>query len=358
MVEANTVFIDICLRGGSIGLLLLGAIMLCRAPVSYASRLGMMLMLCTVAFVLEGVPVIEGLLPLDWFIKLCSALVIPLFWLFARAWFDDDYRPGGIDGAVAIAFVAAVLVQHQAKHRPGDPGVSDAIVYGLGTMLAVHALWLAWRDRASDLVEPRCRVRLLFVIAVALTIVWSLWSEAASRFATPLPWLSLADAAVLFLLTLGLDSALFGLAHPETFPHPARPGIAPARPEAKPSSPEEELVDPVLKHRLDQIMEHDRLYRDPELTIGQLAVRLGTAEHRLRRLINGGMGFRNFNAYLNAKRIEEVRAALADPAQTDVPILTIAMDAGFGSLPAFNRAFKAAAGETPRDFKQRMRVAS
>ena len=42
-------------------------------------------------------------------------------------------------------------------------------------------------------------------------------------------------------------------------------------------------------------------------TIAQLAEQLGTQEYRLRRLINGSMGHRNFNAFLNAYRIAEVR---------------------------------------------------
>jgi AraC-like DNA-binding protein len=47
-----------------------------------------------------------------------------------------------------------------------------------------------------------------------------------------------------------------------------------------------------------------------------------------------------------------VMAALADPAQEAVPILTIAMDAGFQSLGPFNRAFKAQTGVTPSEFRR------
>ena len=36
-----------------------------------------------------------------------------------------------------------------------------------------------------------------------------------------------------------------------------------------------------------------------------------------------------------------------------VPILTIAMDAGFGSLAVFNRSFKARQGETPSAYRRR-----
>jgi AraC-like DNA-binding protein len=51
-------------------------------------------------------------------------------------------------------------------------------------------------------------------------------------------------------------------------------------------------------------------------------------------------------------RIDEAKAALADPAQKQVPVLTIAMDAGFQSIGPFNRAFKAATGQTPTEFRR------
>ena len=97
----------------------------------------------------------------------------------------------------------------------------------------------------------------------------------------------------------------------------------------------------------------ERLYRREGLGIGDLAARLGLPEHRLRRVINRGLGFRNFNEYLNSHRLADARQALADPAQRNVPILTIALDAGFQSLSPFNRAFKADTGMTPTEFRRR-----
>ena len=57
-------------------------------------------------------------------------------------------------------------------------------------------------------------------------------------------------------------------------------------------------------------------------------------------------------AYLNLQKIDEAKAALADSGQKDVPVLTIAMDAGFQSLGPFNRAFKADTGLTPSEFRR------
>ena len=96
----------------------------------------------------------------------------------------------------------------------------------------------------------------------------------------------------------------------------------------------------------------ERAYRREGLTIGSLSAELGVPEYRLRQLINEGLGHRNFNAFLNRYRIEEAQAALADPEQREVPVLTIAMDAGFQSVGPFNRAFRAATDLTPTEFRR------
>jgi AraC-like DNA-binding protein len=99
-------------------------------------------------------------------------------------------------------------------------------------------------------------------------------------------------------------------------------------------------------------MDEERAYRQENLTIGALAEQMGLPEHRLRRLINQGLGHRNFNAFLNGYRLADAKRALADPSQAEVPVLTIAMDAGFQSLGPFNRAFKADTGQTPTEFRR------
>src|SRR5262249_59701422 len=103
---------------------------------------------------------------------------------------------------------------------------------------------------------------------------------------------------------------------------------------------------------LRRVMEEDKVYREEGFSIAALAARLGTAEHRLRRLINRRLGHRNFSTFVNGYRLAEAKAALADPSQAEVPILTIALDAGFQSLAPFNRAFKLTAGMTPREYRR------
>jgi AraC-like DNA-binding protein len=131
---------------------------------------------------------------------------------------------------------------------------------------------------------------------------------------------------------------------------PARPAAANAVPE--PSVNTADPADALLVERLEQLMSTERFHQQEDASIGALAARLALPEHRLRRLINQHLGHRNFNAFLNRYRLADAKAALADPAQSELPILTIAMDAGFQSLGPFNRAFKADTGMTPSEFRR------
>ena len=83
-----------------------------------------------------------------------------------------------------------------------------------------------------------------------------------------------------------------------------------------------------------------------------LAGRLAVQEHRLRRLINQHLGYRNFNAFLNHYRIGEARIQLGDIAMARIPVLTIAMDLGYRSLSPFNKAFKEITGATPTEYRR------
>ena len=113
------------------------------------------------------------------------------------------------------------------------------------------------------------------------------------------------------------------------------------------SAADQKLIDALMR-----LMGDERIYRHDNVTIGTLATKLGIPEYKLRRLINQRLGYRNFNVFLNEHRIAEAKAALADPSQAEVPVITIAMDAGFQSLGPFNRAFKAITGVTPTEYRR------
>jgi AraC-like DNA-binding protein len=200
----------------------------------------------------------------------------------------------------------------------------------------------AQRGRGDDLVELRRRMRLALALAIGVAIMVIVGAEILTPGWPPLGAWRLINAAALLMLTVTVAFSVFGWRDPALLMPPARLAPVASVPEAD---------DSRLLARLASEMTRERLYRQDGLTITAVAARLGVPEYRLRRAINQGLGARNFNAYLNQFRIEEAKAALADPDQREVPVLTIALDAGFGSLAPFNRAFRATTGCTPTEFR-------
>ncbi len=107
---------------------------------------------------------------------------------------------------------------------------------------------------------------------------------------------------------------------------------------------------------LEQIrcaMEEECIYRDMDITIGLLAYRLDIPEYKLRAVINRGLGYRNFNDFLNSYRIKEVAKRLVSTEDEKHSVLTIALDTGFRSLSSFNKTFKETYNITPTAYRRK-----
>jgi AraC-like DNA-binding protein len=161
-----------------------------------------------------------------------------------------------------------------------------------------------------------------------------------------------ANAALLAAIVAAICYAMLRVAAVDLFP--VVPVAAAVTNLAGPSvaAQDSSAADQRLVDALMRLMADERIYRHDNVTIGTLATKLAIPEYKLRRLINQRLGYRNFNVFLNNHRIEEAKAALADPSQAEVPVITIAMDAGFQSLGPFNRAFKATTGVTPTEYRR------
>jgi AraC-like DNA-binding protein len=157
--------------------------------------------------------------------------------------------------------------------------------------------------------------------------------------------LTTANAGILAGVVIAIAYSLMRVQGEAIFPAATKPAAAVVAGEAN-------AVDRKLLDALLRLMADERIYRHEGITVGALATKLTVPEYRLRRLINRQLGYRNFNVFLNNHRIEEAKAALADPSQAEVPVITIAMDAGFQSLGPFNRAFKATTGVTPTEYRR------
>lgn len=205
----------------------------------------------------------------------------------------------------------------------------------------VLALRIATSQWGNDLVEKRRLLRIVFVGLVGSMALAELTKEVLYGFFDSPPAFAISFAAAGMVLSAALGALLLQ-SDPDLLFDPAKP--APRAPTLTPS-------EQVLKAKLDAAMAGG-IHRETGLTIGMLASRLAVPEHRLRALINQRMGHRNFAAFLNLHRIADARVMLADPTLVDLPILTIAMDLGYGSVAPFNRAFRDTIGQTPSDYRR------
>jgi AraC-like DNA-binding protein len=250
-----------------------------------------------------------------------------------------------VSGFVLLGVSAWVVFLAQDYFAHGLWPIADVALHVASLVAVGHALFMAAGGRPDDLVERRRRFRVAFVVIVAMQVAAVLMVELFLPEPGP-AWLDLLNVSVIGVLTIALAVPLLRL-DPEFFALVPAPDIesAPARIETL------SAAESVLKTALSKAMS-EGAFRQSGLTIRSLADQLGSPEHQLRKLINGHLGFRNFSAFLNGHRIAEAKRILSDPSQVRTPVLTIALDLGYGSLGPFNRAFKTATDMTPTEYRR------
>jgi AraC-like DNA-binding protein len=339
--------LDILARGATSGLAVVLALLFLRdARHSLAARLGILFAVGVACYaLLSSNPIAAAMGPLN---PVMNILAIPtgvFFWWFTTALFDTRFSWHWWRW---LPLSAVVLCASGNFLMPPDSlfailSASSWQLINIGLM--VHAAVLALRDWGDDLIERRRKFRIAFAILVA--ILGIAISALEMRYAqSGLPaWVFPVHGFTLLALSLGFTGWLIA-APTDLFSAeqaPQRPGtdrVSALAPEDRP-----------LARRLEAAMA-EGLYREPGLTVGLLAQHLGTREHRLRRIINQGLGYRNFSAFLNTHRLAEAKRLLADPDRAHDQVLTLALDLGYGSIAPFNRAFRAETGTTPTLFRR------
>lgn len=341
--------LDIALRGATVALLLVLSASLFRDfGTVLAGRLAAAFALGSAAhavtYSIGAVsPVSSAHAPL---IALSTGNVV-VFWLFTRALFDETFGMRWWHALIwaavaAFSFVNCMWIAPASGARLSIIAVN---LLALGFIaLAVAQTIASW---SSDLVEGRRRVRVFIVSAAALygglnaVLQISISGSGAAEI------VNTVNSAVLAAVVAAISIAMMRVDGADLFPAATVQVGAGDAAVVESSAADQKLVDALMR-----LMGDERIYRHDNITIGTLATRLAIPEYRLRRLINQRLGYRNFNVFLNEHRIAEAKAALADPSQAEVPVITIAMDAGFQSLGPFNRAFKAITGVTPTEYRR------
>lgn len=334
--------IDLMARGAAIALFLLWSWILLRDHRDIlAARLAVAMNAGIIGYVLATLSWSFDPSPVRMICSVFAGSTPGLFWLFARTWFNDrQHLERWAVCAVALSVLNIVVMQLTYGRLVGVTFVSG-IIFRVGMFAFAGAgLWEAYRGRAGDLVEIRRRMRPRIAAAVGISVILIAIVEIAVYNLHAPIWMARSVGGGIALLTLLFCTAMFGMRESDLFGAPPK-AVSAAVPQ----------LDERMTERLFMHMNAELPHRDEEMTIAKLAAQLGVQEYRLRRHINGVLGHRNFAAFLNGYRLAEVKSALADATQKEVPIITIALDAGFGSLGPFNRAFREAEGMTPSEYR-------
>jgi len=105
--------------------------------------------------------------------------------------------------------------------------------------------------------------------------------------------------------------------------------------------------------QLKGFMRETSLYRDKRLTKGQLAIQVGWTEVHLSNTLREGLET-NFNDFINAFRVEEVKERLKDPRSRGFTLIAIAEECGFNSKTSFYRTFKKFTDLTPSEYLEQI----
>ena len=337
--------LDAAFRGGAIALVLLTAWRLVFAHRhSIAARFGAAFCAAIAVYIALSSSALHPLVR-PWLVPavLLTNQGSALLWLFATALFDDRFRWRWrmIVPSVAILVLTVVGLLVAAHWRLAAFLLYQAIVI---VMLGA-VLLLALRSLSIDLVDERRKFALALSVLVPITGLITAAAEIVAVW-QPLHWslsalqtISMFALAFLFAGWVAADgAAIFTVARQ-------------ALPSASDVPAEFSPADRIELARIRALIAGGALF-DHGACVAQLARLAAIPEHRLRRLVNRGMGYRNFRELVNDARIAEARTRLADPACAREQVLTLSWDLGYNSLAPFNRAFRERTGMSPTDYRK------
>lgn len=115
----------------------------------------------------------------------------------------------------------------------------------------------------------------------------------------------------------------------------------------------ERKVDQQLVTSLQDTMSNQQLFLNPQLSLATLSDVLDRPVSDISAAINNGFQ-KNFNEWVNAYRVEEVKKKLVDEANAHYSLVAIGMDCGFNSKASFNRVFRQLEGVSPSEYRQQL----
>ncbi|HAS40549.1 MAG TPA: hypothetical protein DCS93_08720 [Microscillaceae bacterium] len=103
---------------------------------------------------------------------------------------------------------------------------------------------------------------------------------------------------------------------------------------------------------LIKLMEEEKVYRHPKLTVYQLAKMMNLPSKKVSYLINSHLQC-SFSDFINKYRVEEIKQRIQQQDTQKLTLLALAQEAGFSSKSSFNFMFKKFTGVAPNTYKKK-----
>ena len=225
-----------------------------------------------------------------------------------------------------------------------------SLSYVIAALVRVQRYRRQSRQRRAD--ADRMSLHWIDALAVGQIVIWCI---AAAQALVRIPYVDyylIYGAVAVWVCVVGW----FSLGQPPVLHEPVLNESALDEPQGLGDEPpaddarDDDARIPAVEARLSLLMAQDALYREPALTIGQVAKRSGYPEYLVSMVINSRLGG-NFWDYINRHRIEAACVDLADREDART-ILEIAYACGFTSKSTFNAAFKRQVGQTPSAYRK------
>ena len=110
-----------------------------------------------------------------------------------------------------------------------------------------------------------------------------------------------------------------------------------------------------IHQKLTALMSTEQLYKNPELTLSDVAQKIPTHPNTLSQVINS-VEQKNFYDYINLQRIEEFQRIVLLPQNKQYTLLSLAFECGFNSKTSFNRNFKKATNLSPTEYLNQINI--
>ena len=332
---------DLLIRGATGGLLTVASCIFLRSDKQLGTRslLGIFLLLAAAYPIISSPTIWHILGPEKYYIRFAANLAIIPLWFSICHLFDDQFK-FRVWRFIPLAFLLGVIII-RAIDEPQWGAYANVFQHSITLIIMGHALWLILSQIDDDLVQSRRDSRLAFAFAlIALTLFIAL-GELTNILSHTMPsWVSVVHGFVL----LSITGYFF-------FKFTNTKNLFEDKFDKAASNIDAQDQQLFLK-RLERMMA-EGVYKEEGLKVGELARRLNMSEHKLRNLINYGLGFKNFPSYLNEIRVKKAKQDLSNPDKSHLQILQIALDVGYGSIGPFNRAFKADTGVTPTVYRKK-----